>query len=106
MKMNKYQVLINVENIFLPVEGKPTLMGYYQTLKIEAETPEQAEIQAVEMIRNDEEIKSIWLREKQISPPIIFAEEINQVEEFDSDITGDRTGRLLYPVKRWWQFWK
>ncbi len=55
--MNKYQILMNVEDIFLLVEGKPKLMGYSQTFKIEAESPEQAELQAAEKIRQNEEIK-------------------------------------------------
>jgi len=57
--MNKYQIQMNVEDIFLLVEDKPKLMGYFQTLKIEADSPEQAELFAVEKIRNDEELKSI-----------------------------------------------
>lgn len=106
MKMNKYQILMNVDNIYLLFDGKPKLMGYYQTVKVEAETPEHAELQAVEIIRNDEEIKSIWIKEKQTSAPRIFAEEIYAVEEFDEEIKGEQTGRTFYPVKQWWQFWK
>ena len=97
---------MNVEDIFLLIEGKPKLMGYFQTLKIEAESPEQAELLAVEKIRNDEEIKAIWIREKQKKPPRIFAEEIFAVDEFDEDISGDRTGKAFYPAKQWWQLWK
>lgn len=104
--MNKYQILMNVEDIYLMVEGKPKLMGYFQTFKIEAESPEQAELQAVEKIRQDEEIKSIWIRDKQEKPPRIFAEEICEVDDFDENIPGDKTGRAFYPVKQWWQFWK
>jgi hypothetical protein len=97
---------MNVDNIFLLFDGKPKLMGYYQTVKVEAETPEQAELRAVEKMRNDEEIRSIWIREKQKTPPRIVAEEINAVDEFDEEIQGDGTGRTFYPAKQWWQFWK
>jgi len=104
--MNKYQILMNVDNIFLLLDGKLRLMGYYQTVKVEAETPEQAELRAVEIIRNDEEIKSIWIQEKQKTAPRIFAEEIYAVEELDEEIQEDQTGRTFYPIKQWWQFWK
>jgi hypothetical protein len=106
MKMNKYQILMHVEDIFLLFDGKPKLMGYYQTLKVEAESPAQAELQAVEKIRNDEEIKAIWIQERQKTSPRITAEEINAVDEFDEEIRRDMTGRTFYPVKQWWQFWK
>jgi hypothetical protein len=106
MKMNKYQILMNVDNILLLFDGKPRLMGYYQTVKVEAETPAQAELLAVEKIRNDEEIKAIWIQEKQKTPPRIIAEELYAVDEFDEAIQGDQTGRTFYPVKQWWQFWK
>jgi len=95
---------MNVDNIFLLLDGKPRLMGYYQTVKVEAETPEQAELRAVEKIRNDEEIKSIWIQEKQKTAPRIVAEEIYAVDELYEEIQGDQTGRTFYPIKQWWQF--
>jgi hypothetical protein len=104
--MNKYQILMHVKDIFLLFDGKPKLVGYYQTLKIEADSSEQAELKAVEKIRNDDEIKSMWIKERQKEPPIIFAEEIVEVEEFNKDISGDESGRAFYPAKHWWQFWK
>jgi hypothetical protein len=104
--MKKYQVLMDVRGIVLLLEGKPKLVGYYQTFKIEAESPEQAELIAVEKIRNDEEIKSLWIKDEQKKPPSIFAEDIYEVDEFDNTIVTDRTGRTLYPAKKWWQFWK
>ena len=104
--MNKYQLLMHVKDILLLFEGKPQLMGYYQTLQIEAATPNEAELKAVEKIRNDDEIKSIWIKEKQKRPPHIFADEIYEVEEFDSNISGNKTGRTFYNAKQWWQFWK
>jgi hypothetical protein len=78
--MNKYQIMINVVDMLLQVEGKPTLMGYFQTFKIEAMSPEQAQLQAVVMICNDEEMKSVWLQQKQTNPPRISVEEIYLVD--------------------------
>ena len=45
-------------------------------LKIEADSPDQAQLKAIEKIRNDDEIKSIWIKEGQKEPPMIFAEKI------------------------------
>ena len=104
--MNKYQIMMNVEDMLLQIEGKPSLMGYFQTFKIEAVSPEQAQLRAVEMICNDEEMKSVWLQQNQTKPPKISVEEICLVDDFDEDITGNCTGRAFYPAKQWWQFWK
>ena len=81
-------------------------MGYYQTLHVEGVSIEDAELKAVELIRNDQEIKAIWVKEKQKKPPQIFAEEIFEIEEFNPTLKSTKSGRSLYYAKQWWQFWK
>lgn len=50
--------MLEGKNFPIKVEGKTQLWGFYTTRKVKAESPDEAEIKAVEMIRNDQELLS------------------------------------------------
>ena len=102
--MNKYEVLINVDRIYLSIKGKTKLMGYFQTIYIDADSENDAENKAVDRVNNDVEIENIWIKEKQINPPEILIEEIIELQSINNQF--DDLGKTFYNIKNWWEFWK
>lgn len=81
--MNKYRVLLNGRNFLLDL-GDDGLAphGFSTTRFVEAETSDEAELNAVASVRKREEIKAM-LRNSPDTPPMLFAEEIETIENFD-----------------------
>ena len=93
------------ENFYLEIDGIIERHGFYTTIWVEAQDPESAEHQALEIIRNQEDLKSI-VRNNTNDPPMIYLDEIIQLDS--SEELGANEGRVFFreEKKRWWQFWK
>lgn len=63
-------------------DGTKTSMGFYTTRWVEASTPEEAEITAIELIKNDHELKAAIINEKD-APPMLYKENISEIENFE-----------------------
>ncbi len=105
--MIKYRVLVRGENFFLSVHGQPDLYGFYQTLYVEAEDSEQAQSQAIQLVRRSDLAEHIQRNEE--SDPRLYIDEIEYVESFDG--VGELIqGRSFFPMiehkRHWWQVWK
>ena len=85
--MKQYRVLLKGENFLLNNEGEIKRMGFYTTRFVDAPNEDEAELTAVELIRKDN-----WLREAvrndRPDPPMIFAEEIEEISTFDNPGAG------------------
>ncbi len=81
--MKKFKVLLNVDDIWLTVNGKDRLMGYFQSFNINAQTAKEVESIAKKQIW-DSDTLNLWVEAKQKQPPRILVEEIVEVLEFDS----------------------
>lgn len=92
------------ENFLTELDGKLAKRGFVQIFYLEAESPQQAELLAVEKIRGDEDLKRIT-QNSEDDPPSIQLDEIEEVESFDED-NPTETGKIWFNEKRWWQFWK
>jgi hypothetical protein len=74
----RFRVLINGQNYWLNIEGKPQRTGFYTTRFVKAQDAEKAKAIAEEMIRVDSKLSDGLLNE-QDDPPLICAEEVEEV---------------------------
>ena len=93
--MNKYQVYINGENFLMMNEGSKKTMGFYTTRWVEALSPKEAEIKAIELIKNDQDLKAATCNEKH-DQPMLYVEEITEIESFEG-INPPGAGYSFYP---------
>src|SRR5688572_14762202 len=77
--MNKYKVFINGRNFWMEANGQSKLMGFYTTRFVEADTPENAENLAVDLVRTDAELRKAITNEKS-NPPMIYAKDIELLQ--------------------------
>ena len=93
--MKKFSVLINGRNFIMDLGDGSQKRGFYAKRFIEAKDAEDAELLAVETIRNDDKLKTNTLNNTN-DPPMLFAEEILELESFDGiDLPG--VGYSFYP---------
>jgi hypothetical protein len=103
--MKKYRLLMNGRNFLIEIDGKHAKHGFYQNIFVEAGSPEEAELIAVDRIRNNEDLKRAVQNLENDPPKIFFDEiyEIGSISELDRTL---EDGRTFYREKRWWQIWK
>lgn len=75
----KYQVLLRGENCELHWEGKIKNLGFFTTRLVKADSVEEAENKAVQLIKNDKWLQSALVVKSEYSP-MIYMEEISQVK--------------------------
>ena len=68
--------------------------GFYTTRWVESTDPENAELKAVDLIRNDPDLKGAVLNERS-DPPMIYLEQIHEIDTFD-DVNPPGTGYSFY----------
>ncbi len=83
--MNYYRVLLLGENFFLRIEGCKKMMGFYKNCFVSSENPEQAELRAVEMVKNEKKLKDNTLNKSWQKQPMIYLEEIYEIEKSEME---------------------
>jgi hypothetical protein len=78
--MSKYRVLLNGENFLLNFDGQLQKLGFYVTRVVVAQNPDEAELAAVNLVREDSQLKDNVLNERD-DPPMLYAEEVEEIEE-------------------------
>jgi|APSaa5957512622_1039677.scaffolds.fasta_scaffold499297_1 hypothetical protein len=76
----KYNCNINGKNFLLKFNGVTSKHGFYKWITVEAENKEDAELQSIELIKEDEKITKITKNSSQDSPTL-HLEEIKISEE-------------------------
>ncbi|MCA1592796.1 MAG: hypothetical protein LC754_09135 [Acidobacteria bacterium] len=82
--MSKYRVLINGENFLLNFDRQLQKLGFYVTRVVDARNPEEAELAAVNLVREDSRLKDNVLNERD-DPPMLYADEIEEIEESEGE---------------------
>ena len=85
--MKKFRVLLRGENFLLNYEGEVKRHGFYTTRFVEALNEDEAELAAVELIRKDNRLREA-VGNGRPDPPMIFAEEIEEISTFDNPGAG------------------
>ena len=102
--MKKYRLLMNGSNYLMAVDGKTVRQGFFQNMIIKADSPRQAERQAISRIWHDGELKAQTLNPPE-NPQKVALHTLWELDVAydDSRIDMERT---FYPEKKWWEFWK
>ena len=86
------------------LQGKQRRFGFFQTVYVESPDTRQAELDAVEWVRNNDELKELALNKPGDAPMLLLSE----MFELDAGelMPEQREGRSYYVNKSWWQFWR
>ena len=82
--MNKYRALINGENFLLNFDGQLQKVGFYVTRVVYVQNPAEAELAAVNLVREDSRLKDNVLNERD-DPPMLYADETEEIEESEGE---------------------
>ena len=93
--MARYRVRIEGRNFLLRLDGDtPTAhSGFFVTRDVDASSFQEAETHAVDLIRDDEHIKSITLNPK-TDPPMLFVDSIRELGAYEEPI--NNSGYVFY----------
>ena len=101
--MKTYHCNINGRNFLIELEGKTEKCGFYKWVCVKVDNEFDAELRAVEKVRDDASLNSSTRNPKE-NPPMLYLEEIYEGDEEEE--RANDTGFVFYPEKKWWQFWK
>jgi hypothetical protein len=94
--MKRYRVILNGQNFSMDNGNGAEKIGFYTTRWVKAESPEKAELAAVELVKNDSSLKHSVQNEKS-DPPTIFLEELSEVGWFEFFRRNPGGGYTFYP---------
>ena len=95
--MKKYMLMLKGRNFRIEIDGKLEKLGFYTTRWVEAQNPEDAELEALDLVRQDVSLKAS-VRNDRDDPPMIYLEELCEVERFEG-INVPGAGYSFYPDK-------
>ncbi len=101
--MATYRVLIEGRNFILNVDGKSARYGFYQVMFLEATDEQEAETEAVRLLKSDVDLKTRTENHTD-DPPKLFVESITAVDRNDTPGVSS-VGRSYFRDKPWWRFW-
>jgi hypothetical protein len=91
--MPLFKVSLHGDNFWLKLEGKPARLGFYTARFLEALDESNAELRAVQMLRESPSLKSILNGPG--DPPIVHCESIEVVESLEEQ----QPGLVFYPAE-------
>ena len=103
--MRRFRAKINGANFLFQLEGKIAKHGFYTFRDVEAADAEAAEIAAVQVLREDQKLRSL-VQNAPEDRPTLAVEEIWEIDEREEHPPTGFIFYLMEPAKRWWQFWK
>ncbi|MEH6393311.1 hypothetical protein [Pseudoalteromonas sp.] len=81
--MSYFQVLLEGENFFIEFDGKEELLGFVTTRWVKAKDKEEAELKAVDLVKNDQHLRNLLrTSDGDLPSPMIFLSEMRDVNWF------------------------
>jgi hypothetical protein len=95
--MPKFRTFIHGVNFHVHLSDSDTVKphGFYVNAFIEAESPEKAELEAIELIRECPKLHGA-VYDSADDPPRMFVEEIQEIADWPPDTVRPLTGFALY----------
>lgn len=95
--MPKFVVMIHGVNFLIrdAACSAPTLRGFYINAFIETGTPEEAETQAIELIRTSPKLRAVVANPPE-NPPRMFVEESHELTDWPEDCCRPLSGIVYY----------
>ena len=94
--MKLFRCFIRGENFQLQLEGQPELLGFHTARFVRAETPEQAELIALEMLRADPKLDVE--PSKRRTDTMVYFESIEEIDSLPEGVTEPGIGFAFYPM--------
>ncbi len=101
--MPTFQCRMNGRNFLVSFDGKEQKMGFYTSCYVRSPNAKQAELVAVQLIRDSETRELV--KNKTDDTPMIYLDEIVEIESVDSEDLGIK-GKVWYTETKWWEFWR
>ena len=95
--MPRYSVSIRGVNFLVRTDGEPKRLGFHTTRYVEAPDRAAAEDAAVTMLRGTESLREIVLNGRN-DPPMLYAEEINELDPAFDDPARPQPGLTWFPM--------
>jgi hypothetical protein len=96
--MEKFVVTINGMNFLIQDNdaSTPKLMGFYVNAYVEARSPEDAELKAVDLVRTSPKLRPA-VANSQDDPPRLWASDIGTLDEWPADQSLPLSGFIFFP---------
>ncbi|MBI5232910.1 MAG: hypothetical protein HY880_00995 [Deltaproteobacteria bacterium] len=92
--MKNYRVKLNGKNFKMELEGKIEKLGFYAARWVQADNIQEAEIKAVNLVREDKSLGAA-IRNEMSDSPMIYIDSLTEIDNFDGiDVPG--TGYSFY----------
>ena len=95
--MQKYRVIVHGQNLLTEVDSVRQRLGFYTNVFVEAFTSADAEARAIELVREDTDLRDMALNSEDDALSV-SADEVQEIESFDG-VRLPRTGLSLYEEK-------
>ena len=95
--MKLFRCFIRGENFPLDFDGKDDLLGFYTTRFVRAETPDQAELLALDMLRENPTLNGVD-PSRRTAETMVYFESIEEIDSLPEGITEPGTGFTFYPM--------
>lgn len=97
--MSCFKVLLEGENFFLEFDGKEELLGFVTTRWVKANEQKQAELKAVDLVKNDKHLQNMLRSpDAEYPPPLIYLSEMDKVSWFTYIRHKPGSGYSFYPM--------
>ena len=94
--MKLFSCSIEGRNFPLDLDGEPALLGFYTTRFVRAESPEKAELLALELLRADPTLDVAPA--KRTSRTMIYFDSIEEIDSIPDGASEPGTGYVFYPM--------
>jgi hypothetical protein len=94
--MKLFKCFIEGKNFPLRLDGENPLLGFYTTRFVHAETAEQAELLALELLRSDPNLDLD--PSKRRKDTMVYFESIEEIDSIPDGISEPGTGYTFYPM--------
>jgi len=99
--MSYFQVLLEGENFFVEFDGQEELLGFVTTRWVKAQDEQQAELKAVDLIKNDTHLQNLLrTSNNELPPPMIYLSEMCKVNWFTYCRRRPGAGYSFYPMEQ------
>ena len=95
--MKLFRCFIRGENFPLHVDGKDDLLGFYTARFVRAETADEAELLALDMLRENPTLNGVD-PSKRTAETMVYFESIEEIDSLPEGITEAGTGFTFYPM--------
>jgi hypothetical protein len=96
--MQKFVITIHGVNFLIPKEDATAaeLMGFYVNAYVEAATPEEAELNAIALVRASPKLRP-RVANSVDNPPRLWASDLKRLDEWPTDQALPLSGFIFYP---------